>query len=130
MIVHDAAAFVEAVRSFDARTEYIVVKPNWVSNTPGEFTEPEILDWLLQAFPDHRKIVIESYTPWRGQTYVQNPLKRQEEDDQLAVSLEDGIDYWDFYREADENYLRETGIGRVLEKHDCEYVNITNEVWS
>ena len=130
MFIHRESDFIKQIQSFNIGTEYIIVKPNWISNTPGEYTEPEILDWLLKAFPEQKKIVIESYTPWRGQQYVQNPMKRQEEDDQLAVTLKDGINYWDFYREEDGTFLKETGIGRVLSRHEAEYINITNEVWS
>ena len=130
MIIKSKENFINQVKSFDIDTEYVVVKPNWISNTPGEFTEAEVLDWLLSAFPVHKKIVIESYTPWRGQIYAQNAIDRQEDDDLLKVNLEGGIDYWDFYKDADTKFLKETGNDEVLKKHNAEYICVTNEFWA
>ena len=58
--------FTDEVRKFDIRSKNIIVKPNWISNGDGEYTESEILDALFNAFPKQKKIVTESYTPWRG----------------------------------------------------------------
>ena len=121
MIINTQEEFQESVRKFHIDTEYIVVKPNWVSNVYGKFTEPEILDWLLSSFPNQRKIIIESYTPWRGSVY--------EGEDELAIDLDNGKNCWDFYRRQDEDFLAKTGIASVLENYSAEYVNITNEYW-
>jgi hypothetical protein len=63
MFIHRESDFIKQIQSFNIGTEYIIVKPKWISNTPGEYAEPEILDWLLKAVPEQKKIVIESYTP-------------------------------------------------------------------
>lgn len=125
MIVQGRNGFVKLISEFITKEENIVIKPNWVSNECGEYTEPEILDWLLSIFPTKKtKYVIESYTPWRGLVY--SPVKNK---DVLDVSLEGGKKYWDFYKEQDVEYLRNTGIGDVLNNHKCKYINITNEYW-
>ena len=54
--------FIAALREYPLDTQYLIVKPNWVSNVIGEYTEPQILDWLFDAYPNQKKIVIESYT--------------------------------------------------------------------
>jgi hypothetical protein len=124
MVILSKNDFIDEVRKFDIKTEYAVVKPNWVSNTKGMFTEAEILDWLMEALPNQKKIIIESYTPWRGLKF--------EEDSNLkgnGVTLEGGKEHWDFYRKQDVYFLESTGNIGILEKYNTEYINITNEVW-
>jgi len=104
--------------------ENVIIKPNWVSNEPGEFSEPVILDWLLSAFPSHNKIIIESYTPWRGFDFKVDDLDKSE-----VTSLEGGKNHWELYKKQDEQFLSSTGIEAVLKKHNASYLNITNEVW-
>ena len=124
MIINSRTDFIDKVKSFKISTDYVIVKPNWVSNERGEYTEPEILDWLLEALPKPKKIVIESYTPWRG-------LKFEEKDTHKGkgVTLEGGKKHWEFYKRQDEFFFKSTGIGEVLKKHKAEYLNITNEFW-
>jgi uncharacterized protein (DUF362 family) len=124
MVIESARKFIQEIRAFGIDTEYAIIKPNWVSNDYGEYTEPEILDWLLEAIPDQKKIIIESYTPWRGLRFFQDNKKNPE-----VVSLVSGIKYWDLYKQQDREFLELTGIRKVMERHKIEYVNITNEVW-
>jgi uncharacterized protein (DUF362 family) len=125
MLISQSSEFIDQIKVFRVDTEYAVIKPNWVSSNPGEYTEPEILDWLLDALPNQKKIIVESYTPWRG-------LKFAEDDDHTGqgVTLAGGKKYWDYYKKQDEHFLKTTGIAVVLQKHKAEYVNITNEVWN
>ncbi len=117
--------FIRQLRSFNIDSEYLVVKPNWVSNVEGEFTEAEILDWVLLAFPKQEKLVVESYTPNRGLRF-----DRREEHYGQGVSLVGGKKFWDFYKKQDQYFLKTTGIGKVLAKHKADYINATNEFWS
>lgn len=119
MIVKNKASFVKLIDSFHISTPYVVIKPNWVSSKDGEFTEPEILDWLLSAFSNRRKIVVESYTPWRADHIAD-----------LKTDLIGGKSDWDEYKHIDEEFLTSTGIGDVLKKHGTTYLNITNEYWA
>ena len=102
----------------------MIIKPNWVSSEPGEYTEPEILDWLLSAFPEHNKIVVESYTPWTGFDFEVDNLEKSQ-----VVSLEGGKNHWELYKKQDEQFLSSTGIEPILKKDNATYINITNEVW-
>lgn len=119
MIVENKASFVKLIDSFKISTPYVVIKPNWVSNKVGEFTEPEILDWLLSAFPNQRKIVLESYTPWRADHKAD-----------LKTDLISGKIDWDEYRRMDEEFLTSTGIKDILKSNRATYLNITNEYWA
>lgn len=125
MVIKNKQDFIDLIKSFNIQTEYAVIKPNWVSNQAGEYTEPEILDWLLEVLPNQKKIIIESYTPWRGLKFVEKDSHRGE-----GVTLEGGKKHWEFYKKQDEYFLETTGIGAVLKKHKVDYLNITNEVWS
>ncbi len=95
-----------------------------MSNQYGEFTEPEILDWLLECFPKSRKIIVESYTPWRGLETITN--KKHYE-----TTLKGRKKYWSLYKKQDKHFLLSIGIMPVLEKRRAEYINIIiNEFWS
>lgn len=117
--------FINAVKKYQIDTEYAIIKPNWVSNDYGEYTEPEILDWLLEALPNQKKVIIESYTPWRGMEFVEDDTHKGQ-----GVTLGGGKQHWDFYKEQDKRFLQSTGIENVLKKHQAKYINITSEVWS
>lgn len=123
MKISSKSKFINKITSFHLATDYVVVKPNWVSIQEGEYTKPEILEWLFEALPQ-KKIVIESYTPWRGLEC--SPNKDKEE---LKVDLVGGKKFWNFYRKQDEYFLKETGMGKVLEKFGAKYINSTNEFW-
>lgn len=124
MKIKSKADFIKQIQKFRIDSEIVVVKPNWVSNEIGEYTEPEVLDWLFEALPKQKKIVIESYTPWRG-------LKFSEKDTHKGsgVTLEGGKKHYEFYKKQDKHFLKTTGNGDVLEKHNADYLNITSEVW-
>lgn len=124
MQVKSRDEFIKQIQGFHIDTEYAVVKPNWVSNKVGEYTEPEILDWLFEALPRQKKIVVESYTPWRGLKFVEEDRHKGK-----GVTLEGGKKHWDFYKKQDKHFLEVTGISKVLKKHNADYLNVTNEVW-
>ena len=124
MIIKGKKEFIDQITKFDIKTKYAVVKPNWKSNHEGEFTEPEILSLLFEALPNQKKIVVESYTPWRGLKFIESDSHKGK-----GVTLDGGKAHWDFYKEQDQHFLGTTGIGNVLKKHKVDYINITNEVW-
>lgn len=117
--------FIKAVKSFKINTDYLIIKPNWVTNQLGEYTEPEILDWLMEALPNQKKIIVESYTPWRGLKFIEDDNHKGQ-----GVTLEGGKKNWNFYKKQDKHFLKTTGNDIVLKKHHADYLNITNEVWS
>lgn len=118
MKICNAKEFRLEIDKFHIDSKYVVVKPNWVSNSVGEFTEPVILDWLFSALPNCQKIVVESYTPWRGQKF-------SEKDKQLNLKP----DKKEIYRKQDKQFMAKTGIRQILDKHQATYINITDQVW-
>ena len=125
MYIDRKSAFLTAIKNMNIDTEYVVIKPNWINDKEGEYTESKILGWLLEALPGQKKIVIEGYTPWRGLIY--HP---KDKNDDLKVDLVGGKKYREFYRSLDLDFLRRTGIGEILEKHHAEYINVTECVWN
>ena len=124
MIINSKSDFITAINQLNIDTQFVFIKPNWINNKEGEYTDSKILGWLLEAIPDSKKIVIEGYTPWRGLIYEPG-----NDGNVLDVDLEGGKRYRDFYRSMDEDYLKTTGIGDLLAKYDTEYINITECVW-
>lgn len=96
--------------------EPIIVKPNWFSLHPGNYTEASVLDQVLAALPG-RAVVVESYTGMRN-------------DGSRRITARNGRSHWQWLREQDGWFLATTGIGEVLARHGAEYVNVTEEVWS
>lgn len=115
---------VSSVKSFDINTETVVIKPNWVSSEDGVFTEANILEFVFNALPQ-KKLVIEAYTPWRGSKFL-----REHQQDRDVVTLDHGKKYWDLYKEQDRQFFNLTGIQRILDNYNAEYINVTNEVWA
>lgn len=109
----------EILRNIDKGYEYIIVKPNWVSCKQGHFTKDYVLDWVLGGFPDSKKIVIESFTPWRDDNF----------NDKFSYDLDRSKEKLEEYKRQDGIFFEKTGINKVFDKHGVEYVNITEEVW-
>lgn len=124
-MTNSKSEFISKLQKHRINTKYLVVKPNWISNEPGEYTEAEILDWLFEAYPNTKKIVVESYTPWKGLKFIEPDTHKGK-----GVTLKGGKKHWDFYKKQDSHFLHETGNDEVLKRHNANYINITNEVWS
>ena len=113
------------VASLDITGDKVVIKPNWVSYAPGEYTDAQVLDMFLTAL-GKPAIIIESHTFWRTDKMAKN------EGDYFSSSeatLETGKAHRDFFLEQDRIFLESTGIANVLKKHKSEYLCITEEVW-
>jgi len=108
----DEETFIEMVKSLNMKPP-VVIKPNWGFSVI--FTEADILDWTLDAI-DGDALVVESYGWARCREAVEErkygPFSREA------------------LRKADKWFLRYSGIDKILEKYDTEYLNITEEVWA
>lgn len=113
--------FMEIVSKLDLKPP-VIVKPNW--STSKLFTEAEILDWTLSAI-DCEKIVVESYAHYRSPIFLDfdGPIDAEFEKKIGGQKKKD-------LRENDEWFLKLSGIGDVLKKHDVEYLNLSEELWS
>ena len=113
--------------------ETLIVKPNWFSPHPANFTDAETLRMLLEAV-DARVVVVEAYT-----------LEKQDGGMRFTVGGED-VDWrwimdhpdwdwareegrWDEFRRQDRWFMDEYGFTGLFEDFGVEYVNVTEEAW-
>ncbi len=117
----DEATFKKMLSRYEFKPP-VVIKPNWSSSLI--FTESQILDWVLSAI-DTKVIVVESYAMWRNERFADPTQVR-------------GTELLEFFRKQkkadlrknDKWFLEFSGIQEVLEKHDVEYLNISEELWA
>ncbi len=105
-------SFIEVIRELKLKPP-VIVKPNWGFSVC--FTEAEILDWTLEAC-NRDALVVESYGWARSK-------------DMLVKGEWGSFERADL-RKSDEWFMNYSGIGKVLEKHDVEFLNITEEYWA
>jgi hypothetical protein len=105
-------SFIEIIEGLHLKPP-VIIKPNWGFSVC--FTEAEILDWTLEAcYGD--ALVVESYGWARSK-------------DMLVKGEWGSFERADL-RKSDEWFMDYSGIGKVLEKHYVEFLNITEEYWA
>lgn len=107
----DEAAFERILSGLNLKPP-VVVKPNWGTSTV--FTEAQILDWVLD-YVEGKVVVTESYGWSRSKEML----------DGKGLGSKNKGDL----RESDRWFLEYSGIGKVLKKHNVEFINITEEIW-
>ncbi|MHA2025198.1 MAG: DUF362 domain-containing protein [Candidatus Thorarchaeota archaeon] len=114
-------SFIEMISKLDLKPP-VIIKPNW--STSKIFTEAEVLDWTLSAL-NCDKIVVESYAHYRSPIFLDldGPIDAAFEK-KIAGQKKNDL------RENDEWFLELSGIGDILQKHDVEYLNLSEELWS
>jgi uncharacterized protein (DUF362 family) len=115
VVVEESAnneSFTEIIGGLDLKPP-VIIKPNWGFSVC--FTEAEVLDWALEAC-NGDALVVESY----GWARSKDMLAKGEWGSFERVDL----------RKSDEWFMEYSGIGKVLEKHDVEFLNITEEYWA
>jgi len=117
----DERSFKEMISKLDLKPP-VVIKPNWSSSM--DFTESKILDWTLSAI-DVDSIVVESYAMWRNEIFLDPTQVRDNRFLELLRKQRK-----DDLRANDEWFLKFTGIKDVLDRHDVEYLNISEELWA
>ncbi len=114
VVVEESAnkeTFTEIIGELDLKPP-VIIKPNWGFSVC--FTEATILDWVLSAV-DGDAIVVESY----GWARTEEALKTGGWGSFESEDL----------RKSDRWFFDYSGIGKVLEKHGVEFLNITEENW-
>ncbi|MCW3978487.1 MAG: DUF362 domain-containing protein [Candidatus Bathyarchaeota archaeon] len=126
--------------------EKIIVKPNWVENKPGVFTDCETLRMVLEAI-EGDVTVVEGYQIGRSMNILEDgmsfDLDGREVNWRWLMAggwswLEKNPDWgwfregghWDHLREEDNRFLDEHGFTDLFEERGVEYVNVTEEVWA
>jgi uncharacterized protein (DUF362 family) len=128
-------------------SETIVIKPNWVSKEPADFTDSKTLRTMLEALDSHI-VVTESYQIHR----LLNPLEEgmsftvgDKEVNWKWLLKGDGWNWlienpdWDWFKKGehwnqikkeDKAFLDEQGFTDLFKEFDVSYINVTDEVWS
>ena len=106
----------EALAQFNPSGHTCLIKPNFYTHREGYYTGARTLDLFLGAIPG-RKIVIECYTVAR--TDGSRPIKPGQAKEHL-----------DCLREQDRHFLSDTDIDEILDRHNAEFLNVTEEIWS
>jgi uncharacterized protein (DUF362 family) len=114
--------------------ETVIVKPNWFSPHPANFTDTHALGLLLEAL-DGKTVVIEGYTMEKHDGSMKFTVDGEEVDWRWVMKnpdwgwvREEGR--WEEIRRQDEGFLEEHGLRELLREHGAEYVNVTEEVWA
>ncbi len=115
------------------RTDVVIVKPNWFSPHPGNFTDVETLRLLLDAL-DGRIIVTEAYSMERQDGSMRFAVDGEEVDWKWIMKHPrwDWINKegrWDEIRKQDKWFLDEFGFTDLFKEYGVDYVNVTEEVW-
>ncbi|MBN2335947.1 DUF362 domain-containing protein [Candidatus Bathyarchaeota archaeon] len=115
-------------------TETVIVKPNWFSPHPANYTDAEALGMLMEAV-DAEFIVAEGYSLSRQDGSLSFTVEGEKVDWGWLMSHPDWSwvrqgGRWDRIR-AQDRWFRDThGFTDLFEEHGAEYVNVTEEIWS
>ncbi len=110
-----------------------IIKPNWFSPHPGNFTDAKVLRMLFEAI-DGEIVVIESYTLEKQDGSLKFTVEGEEVDWRWVLKHPNWgwmnkKDRWTRLREQDQWFLSEFGFRDLLSEFGVEYINITEEVW-
>jgi uncharacterized protein (DUF362 family) len=112
----------------------VIVKPNWYSLHPGNFTDAETLRTLLEAL-DSRAVVIEGYTLERHDGNMAFRVDGEKVNWRWIMRhpdwgwvREEGR--WQEIRRQDDWFLEEYGFRDLFDELGAEYVNVTEEAWA
>jgi len=118
--ITDAEDMRRFAKELNIRGKGFVIKPNW--SNANTYTSAEDLDFLFDCL-EGKKTVVEGYTAWR------NELNTGPEPKDF-ITPKNAKKEWKWIKEQDAWFLKYSGIGKVLEKHGVEYINVTEEVWN
>lgn len=131
--VHDSSDLRRILTDPCLEADVLVVKPNWFSPHPANFTDAETLRMLLEAL-DSRVVVVESYTLEKHDGSMRFTVDG-EEIDWRWIMRHPEWDWareerrWDVFRKQDRWFMDEHGFTDLFEDFGVEYINITEEVW-
>lgn len=116
--VHSQEEFFTFLNSLKLRAPFIV-KPNWICQDYGHFTDPQVLEWVLRCLNEQGEVLlVESYS-------ARNMIMIPELKPPLPIFSSNDLK---LVRKSEMTFLKETGLKNVLEETGIEYVNIAEEV--
>jgi len=115
------------------KTPIFIVKPNWFSPHPANFTDVETLRVLLEAL-DGQIVVTEAYSMERQDGNMKFTVDG-EEVDWKWIMKHPNWDWikkkarWDEMRKQDRWFLDKFGFSDLFSEYGVDYINVTEEVW-
>ena len=128
-------------------SETIIIKPNWVSSEPADFTDSETLKMMLEALDSHI-VITESHQINRSLNLLEEGMSFTVGDKEVNwkwLLKGDGWNWliknpdwdwfkrgghWDQLKKEDKAFLDEHGFTDLFKEFDVNYINVTDEVWS
>lgn len=129
------------------KNKKIIIKPNWVSTDPADFTDADTLRVLIQAL-DAPVIVTESYCLARSMNILDQGLCFSVDGKEVNwkwLLTGDGWKWliknpdWDWFTHGehwnqiikeDQSFLKEYGFSDLFDEFNVEYINVTEEIWN
>jgi len=114
-------------------SDVILVKPNWYSPQPGNYTDADALGMVMEAV-DAKVIVVEGYSLDRQDGSMGFTVEG-EKVDWGWLTRNPGWEWvkeqgrWDQFRRQDRWFRDEHGFTDLFAEHGAEYVNVTEEIW-
>lgn len=114
-------------------SDNFIIKPNWFSPHPGNFTDVKTLRLLFEAL-NGKILIIESYTLEKQDGSLKFIVEDHEVDWKWIMEHPDWTwikekRRWDQLRKQDEWFLSEFGFKDLFSEFGVEYINITEEIW-
>jgi uncharacterized protein (DUF362 family) len=128
-------------------SETIIIKPNWVSAEPADFTDSETLKMMLEALDSHI-VITESHQINRSLNLLEEGMSFTVGDKKVNwkwLLKGDGWNWliknpdwnwfkrgghWDQIKKEEKAFLAEHGFTDLFKEFDINYINVTDEVWS
>lgn len=128
-------------------SETIIIKPNWVSAEPADFTDSETLKMMLEALDSHI-VITESHQINRSLNLLEEGMSFTVGDNKVNwkwLLKGDGWNWliknpdwdwfkrgghWDQIKKEEKAFLDEHGFTDLFKEFDINYINVTDEVWS
>ena len=128
-------------------SETIIIKPNWVSTDPADFTDADTLRMLFEALDSHI-IVAESYMLCRSMNLLKDGMRflvGNKEVNWKWLQAGDGWQWlvenpswewfkdgghWDHLKNEDKAFLDKYDFTDLFEEFNVTYINVTEEVWN
>jgi hypothetical protein len=145
--VRDSAQLKQLLVDPWLKSDTIIVKPNWVSTDPGDFTNAQTLRMLFETL-NGRIVVTESYSLLRSMNILEDGMSFSIGDKQVNwkwlrkgkgwnwLIENPGWDWfrqeghWDHLKEEDKAFRDKYGFTDLFKEYEVTYINVTEEVWN
>jgi uncharacterized protein (DUF362 family) len=128
-------------------SETIIIKPNWVTNEPADFTDATTLRTMFEVL-DSNIVITESYCIARSLNLLKEGVSfvignkevnwkwlLKGEGWKWIINNPDWDwfrrgGHWDQIKKEDKAFLDKNGFTDLFKEFDVSYINVTDEIWS